>query len=208
MINAYNKAYLHDVMRNIAGLFDLALSEAKMDHNLFAKAFLSSKIPLEIESGNPTYLCGKSSLEMLIEITGKDLDYKRVSTTRTPYYWAGWILSLAMWQLNKSFEEILSFISLKEIVSLYHPYHEAPIEKTVSYIASLFPKETSLKRIRLERKMTQETLSSLSGVNIRNIRSYEQKSNSISKASGVTLFALSKALGCKIEDLLESDYEK
>ena len=39
---------------------------------------------------------------------------------------------------------------------------------------------------------------------LRSIQMYEQRNNDIDKAQGHTLYKLSLALGCEIEDLLES----
>ena len=89
------------------------------------------------------------------------------------------------------------------LISLYYPYHEADEMKTVEKIKGCFPSASPLKLIRKKRKLTQEQLAMLSGVNIRSIRSYEQGDNDITKAGGETLLMLAKALDCKIEDLLE-----
>lgn len=50
---------------------------------------------------------------------------------------------------------------------------------------------------------TQRELSEKSGVNLRTIQQYERRSRDINKAAGATLRALSIALSCRIEDLLE-----
>ena len=50
---------------------------------------------------------------------------------------------------------------------------------------------------------TQRELSGKSGVNLRTIQQYERRSRDINKAAGATLRALSIALSCSIEDLLE-----
>ena len=89
------------------------------------------------------------------------------------------------------------------LVSMYHPYHEADEMKTVEVIKARFPSVSALKTIRQKRKLTQEQLALLSGVNVRSIRSYEQGDNDISKAQGDTLQMLSKALDCSIEELLK-----
>ena len=46
-------------------------------------------------------------------------------------------------------------------------------------------------------------MSEKSGVNLRTIQQYERRSRDINKAAGATLRALSIALSCRIEDLLE-----
>ena len=88
------------------------------------------------------------------------------------------------------------------LVAMYYPYHEADEMKTIEKIKACFPLVSALKVIRQKRKLTQEQLALLSGVNVRSIRSYEQGDNDISKAQGDTLLMLAKALDCTIEDLL------
>ena len=46
-------------------------------------------------------------------------------------------------------------------------------------------------------------LAEKSGVSLRMIQQYEQGAKDINKASGESLVALSRALGCRMEDLLE-----
>jgi len=105
--------------------------------------------------------------------------------------------------LNKPFKEILSVMPFSEIVAMYYPYHEADEMKTVEKIKACFPSVSTLKIIRQKRKLTQEQLAMLSGVNVRSIRSYEQGDNDIAKAQGDTLQMLAKALDCSIEELLQ-----
>ena len=86
---------------------------------------------------------------------------------------------------------------------MYHPYHEADEMKTIEVIQELFPNPSALKTLRKKRKLTQEQLAILSGVNIRTIRSYEQGTIDLAKAQGETLLMLAKALNCSMEDLLK-----
>ncbi|MBY0758507.1 helix-turn-helix domain-containing protein [Sellimonas caecigallum] len=65
--------------------------------------------------------------------------------------------------------------------------------------------ENKLKKIRTNRGITQCGLANLTNVNVRMIQKYEQGERNINKASGETLYKLSKALNCNIEDLLDVD---
>lgn len=56
---------------------------------------------------------------------------------------------------------------------------------------------------RKEQKMTRKELSLKSGISERTIESYEQKRRNINKAKIETLIKLSKALNCKIKDIIE-----
>lgn len=203
MIHAYNEMYLPGVMKNLAALTDIAINAEGLDANKFGKLFASSDVAKKIEHAIPDMLAGKSAAEMLALILNKDIAYTTVPIERTPEYWAGWILAKAQWELNKTFSKILSAMPLSSLVALYHPYHEADESKTIDLIRGKFPqKESTLKQIRKKRKLTQEQLSVLSGVNIRSIRAYEQGNNDLAKAQGETLQMLAHALDCTIEELL------
>jgi len=51
--------------------------------------------------------------------------------------------------------------------------------------------------------MTQNELAQKSGVSLRSIQMYEQKNKDINKSQLETVNNLAKALGCKMEDLME-----
>lgn len=42
-------------------------------------------------------------------------------------------------------------------------------------------------------------------MNLRTLQQYEIRAKDINKAAGATLLSLSRALGCRVEDLLEYD---
>ena len=204
MIHAYSNMYLNSVMHNLAALFDIAINAEELDADKFADMFSDSTIASGIESGSPDILVGKSATEMLMIILDREVEYTVVPVDRTPEYWAGWVLANAQWYLNKSFKEIISVMPFSKLVGMYYPYHEADEMKTIEIIKSYFPSVSSLKTIRKKRKLSQEELAILSGVNVRSIRAYEQGKNDIAKAQGDTLRMLAKALDCSIEELLET----
>lgn len=65
-------------------------------------------------------------------------------------------------------------------------------------------KETKLQRMRVKRGLTQGELAAASGVTQRAIQCYEQELRPIEGAKLETLCDLSIALGCKIEDIIDS----
>lgn len=65
--------------------------------------------------------------------------------------------------------------------------------------------KSNLKKARVIRGYTQESLSQLSGVNIKSIASYEQNPEKLSTASVSTIYKLADALGCEIEDLINKE---
>lgn len=62
---------------------------------------------------------------------------------------------------------------------------------------------SKLKQFRTIHGLTQNALSTLSGVNIKSITMYEQHPEKINKASVDTVNALAQCVGCSIEDLIE-----
>lgn len=63
-----------------------------------------------------------------------------------------------------------------------------------------------LQKMRERRKMTQEELSHLSGIKQQTISAIESGKNKYPRID--TLFALSKALRCTVDDLIEEDAVK
>lgn len=61
---------------------------------------------------------------------------------------------------------------------------------------------TKLKEVRESKGLTQSKLAELSGINVRMIQHYEQGSKDINKAEAITVYKLSKALKCKVEQIL------
>lgn len=62
---------------------------------------------------------------------------------------------------------------------------------------------SKLKTIRENQNISRSQLSKTSGIAVRSIEGYEQGLRDINKAQGIILYNLSRALNCKIEDLLE-----
>ena len=66
--------------------------------------------------------------------------------------------------------------------------------------------ESRLKKARISRGHTQESLSELSGVNIKSIASYEQNPAKLVAASIGTVFKLASALNCDVTDIINENY--
>ncbi len=64
-------------------------------------------------------------------------------------------------------------------------------------------KKSALQQIREARGLTRRELAEKSGVNYRSLQDYEQGHKEIASAKGDTLYRLSLALGCTIENILE-----
>lgn len=62
-----------------------------------------------------------------------------------------------------------------------------------------------LMQIRKARGFSRKELAERSGINLRSLQDYEQGHKNISSAKGETLYRLSLALGCRMEELLDEN---
>lgn len=64
---------------------------------------------------------------------------------------------------------------------------------------------SKLKKARISKGYTQESLAELSGVNIKSIAAYEQNPSKLSSASVATVIKLCDSLGVDIEDIINKE---
>lgn len=211
MTYAYDEVYLDIAMNNLGDAFDYAKNDLKMDMDEFLNLFISTGIAKEFENGNLSYLIGMSGVELVkvvLEKAGLKKEFKpsRENINKTVSYWCGWILEYYQWYTKRPFKNIVLYIRVKDIEKLYGTLHEAPEEKFVDVVNEIIknnPKPARLQVIRKSASLSQSELSKISGVSLRSIQMYEQKKKDINKAELHTVHNLAKALGCKMEDLME-----
>jgi len=180
--------------------------------DLFSWIFATSKYTKEYERGNPSIISGMSGIEFAKIIIAEAIPHEklpnqRFTEYRTQEYWAGWALAYYHWSTQKRFKNIFERIPLTEIVSMYNVFHEMDINRFIESMDNKYNeriKETRLKSARENMELSQSELASISGVKLRSIQLYEQRVNDIDKAQAQTLYKLSRALKCDIEDLLEN----
>ena len=118
----------------------------------------------------------------------------------SPEYWAGWVLAYYQWKSGKSFRNINdNGLHIEKIIALYQPLHEADLDKFATVadriIAGTVNSSVSpVKKARERYGLTQEELSRISGISLRMIRAYEQKSQDIAKANFRTVSRLESVL--------------
>ena len=212
MIHAYSELYLTDAKNHMAGMFDYALNDCKLDADLFSQLFIQSGFASKFEIGNPAIVSGMSGVELaraILNKTGNDsnIGEPTFSINRSPEYWAGWALAEYQWYTGKRFLDIFRKIPLSQIISMYPIYHEMDISQFITYMDSTYDaviSDTRLKQLREIHDMSQTELAKSSGVKLRSIQMYEQRVNDIDKAQAQTLYKLARALYCNVEDLLEN----
>lgn len=211
MIHAYQEIYLNSIQSALGEAFDYAINECNINGTDFIKLFLTSDASKKIEKGDCTYLVGKSGIELAIEIiqstTGNDVFSEANDTFyRTAEYWIGYVIAYYQWYSSRTFSNIFYVFSYLDLKNMYQTLHEADISKFVDIADKRIKEtmsETNLKHIRKLYGISQSKLAKYSAVSLRSIQMYEQRNKDINKASGETLYNLSKVLGCSMEDLLE-----
>lgn len=207
-IRAYPADYLDNAMVTMATMLDYAVN-VRFEHiDYFFHSFLLSPYAQQFERGNPTFITGKTGVE-LYRLVRMDFSYPPpvyTSIDRTPEFWVGWCLAYYQWYANRTFQEIVAVVSLSEMRSWYPTLHEADIMRFVDAMNQrLATRPTNLEILRNRAKLSQAMLSQLSGVSLRSIQMYEQRQNDISRAQFNILNALARTLGCTIYDLMDSD---
>lgn len=213
MIHAYSELYLEEMQEDMGLVFDLAVNVLHYDINEFNEIFINSTIAKKIEYGDSSVLAGKSGIEMLYDVLDergdkyRDIQQEDIDIwSRSPQYWAGWILCYYQWYTAISFLEIYKTVTAKDIEDMYMPYHEMDESQFVDEInrrRSDIRAMTYLKYFRQKAGYTQQQLADLTDVPVKTIRQYEQGQKNINKASAETVIKFSRVLCCQPFDLLE-----
>lgn len=211
MIHAYQEIYLNKAQSVMGDMLDYAVNVCGLSGRDYIQMFVVSTISKRMENGEPAFLVGKSGIEVLQEVVLETMSHElqievQPRYSRSAEYWVGWAAAYYQWYSGIRYEDIFRVLSFDELKKMYYMLHEADIMKFVeiadSRMKSYFS-DTRLKCIRMFYEYTQKELSERSGVSLRSIQMYEQRNKDINKASAETIYRLSKALGCNMEDLIE-----
>ena len=211
MTNAYSSLYIENAQKTLGGMLHYAVYDLKWRIDDFFRAFINSGIAYRFGIGEPKYTVGMSgpevAMDVVYRVTGEYPDIMpSYYFDRTPEYWAGWAVAYYEWARDIPFDKIEEYVGINKIVEMYHPYHEADISKFIDkmdVIIGSVREGSALKRLRKYANLTQKALAEQSGVSVRMIEQYEQGRKQISHASSATVYQLSLALGCRMEDLME-----
>lgn len=202
--------YLEEMRELLGCIFDVGVHVCGLKGSDVVRAFIMSGLATEFERANPIFVAGKSSydtLELMLPYLGLDsVPDTTPRLSRTQDYWTGWIVSLLQSDTGVSYETIFEKIPYREFLGMYRPLHEAPEQKSIELMTGLLATRvavTKLQKLRTEQRLSQRQLAELSSVNLRSIQMYEQRNKDINKAQASTLFRISTALNCSVEQLLE-----
>ncbi len=210
-IRAYDESYV-TLAQNILGhAVDYAVITLGIEPDEFASAFAVSSCSKQFAKGNPSFVAGGNGCELVRETLNEvgypypDMD-DEMYLDKSREYWAGWALAYYQWYSDLSFMEIFSSVALSEIIKMYEPYHEMDILQYVSAMDErLKMPQTRLRRKREIANLSQSELSVLSEVPLRQIQLFEQRKRKINNTAAITLYKLSKALNCRMDDLIERE---
>lgn len=207
MIHAYDLVYVEPAQENLAVLFDYSVNFLHIPLNKLYKRFLQSKLSKKFEMGDYSVIVGKSGIELVKDLTDSPIDKIEYQITgRSPEYWLGYSLAFFQWKTSLPFKKLDKYISINELLSMYHPYHEMSLGQFVERVSQIYnerKKYTNLQIIRTSLLCSRRALSLMSDVPERTIEQYEQRRKNINKANAEHIVALAKALKCSVEELLE-----
>lgn len=213
MTHAYDSRYLDDAMRSLGEAMEYVANSCHLDMDEFLKLFIGTGYAEQFGAGVPKFVSGLSGTELAMDILVKTGTVTECPPAQIEYaypsrYWCGYILAYYQWYTGRSFKDIQKHISMNDIEKLYPALHEASEEKCADTLNHIMQRSNPTTRLQTQRKLcgySQRELAEKVGVNLRTLQQYEIRAKDINKAAGATLLALSKALGCQMEDLLEYD---
>ena len=210
MIHACDENYLPIAQTLMGVMFHVAIYDFNIPLEVFYDKFLFSNISSYFEAGDSSILGGRSGVEIALDIINDDTKANNIHPIfdRSPEYWCGWALAYFQWYSGLKFLEINKYISIREILNMYNPYHEMDISQFCDHMIELYNSRkpySNLKLLRIDANLSQSELSKLSEVPVRTIQQYEQKQKNINKASADTIIKLAKVLNCSVLDLMEFD---
>ena len=212
-IRAYDELYLPGAQNILGHAVDFAVMTLAIEPNVFGNALAVSESAKQFSEGNPRYVAGMNGCEFAravlddVEVAYQE-SADEMYLDKSPEYWAGWALAYYQWFTSRSFMEILRAMSLDDIIRMYPLYHEMDlphfVEQMDRFMKEAYP-QTRLRERRSNCGLSQSELAAEADVPLRQIQLFEQGQRDINKTSAITLYKLSKALHCKMEDLLEPD---
>ena len=236
-MSSYTEAITEKAAGTMAHMLDFAVHDLRQDAGAFFELFISTGLASEFGSGNLKLIAGISGVELayrVLETSGintERISY-RYTSGRSREYWTGHALGRFQMESALPFPDIVSAVSLKEMIALCDGFRDSEIRsiresldwmdtltipdhmneehyQEFSYrleeavSSSRASGETRLKTLRLRSGYSQSGLAAASGVPVRTIQQYEQRQKDINKAAFESIIKLAAAIGCEPSVLLE-----
>ena len=214
-MHAYAETYLPQAQKNLGEAMDYAVNACDKAADDFLERFIVSGLAGEWEDGSPRVLAGLSGTELVRDAYSLTGDKSEWAAPQRAFdlsreYWAGWALAYYHWWSGRSFRDIRTIASVQDVIGMYNPLHEESENRFVDRMEELAAGrmcEAPVKICRQLRGWSQTDLAVRSGVNVRNIRQYEQNPEIICRAETRTVKSLARTLGCRMDDLLPSQVD-
>ena len=207
-MRSYNSSYINSAMTCLGEMMDYAVNSCGIEPGKFFDTLIGLGYATAFESGNPKYVVGMSGHELAQRV----IDEGNLSTN--PFsdaeyaciYWCGWILAYYQWYTSVPFSDIIDCLGWDYLMKAYPALHTASEDKAVGTFSKILKKGQKTSRIqtaRLNYGYSQSQLATVAEINLRTLQEYENKRRNINRASGDVLRRLSRALSCRIEDIME-----
>ena len=219
---AYDKVYLADAVENLGEMAFCATACLGFDLDVFWTAFVVSDCARAFASGAPSVVGGLSGAELALRVCeetgliisgGLSAAENAIRTSSLAYgvtceYWCGWAVAYYQWASARSFRQIWDSVPMSRVERMYPTFHEESEDRFAEAMESLVvaAERNSPTKLQTQRKLvglSQSQLARATGVGLRAIQQYEQRAKDINKASVASVVALSRALFCQPEDILE-----
>lgn len=214
MTHSYSKLYLNDAKIRLGTMAHYGICECGIEPDELFTLFGITGVAYQFGRGNPAFVSGRSGYELLHETLRRATDCPSSNLPepartdgKSPEYWAGWALAHYQWASGQGFARILKSVSFSEIIAMYPLFHEMDIARFAEEMDQRILSKEHPTNLRAQREiagLSQAELAREAHVGLRSIQMYEQRVNDIDKAQAHTVYKLAHALGCSMEDLLES----
>ena len=211
-MRAYDETYLAGAQRRLGSMLDAAVNGFACELGTFYERFLDAPLAIRFGAGEPAIVAGRSGEELAFDVLGSDACTRLSRAAFSPSgeasaeYWTGWALAFYQWASGAPFASIQELVTIDQIRSMYHPYHEMDVRQFCDKMDELRRREqprTNLQARRLTAGLSQSQLARAAGIPVRTLQQYEQRQKDVNHARADYLVALSRALCCQPADLLE-----
>ena len=168
------------------------------------KTIAYSKVISELEKSNIT-LIAFSSFEKTYSETFPLHDNDFSFDVYNAFGWSGYVYMHLFLKMKITFEALFYLIPIKDMLDLYHLYHEMSISQLDEYVSNQM-KYTMLDIVMKRNDISTKDLAGITGLSISTISALRYNKRDIAKLEASKLLKISTALNVKMETLLPSIY--